>query len=291
MTASRSRPGEPAGRARALVLQLRGITKRFGDLLANDAIELAVRRGEILALLGENGAGKTTLMSILFGHYVADAGRSPMPRALHAAARLAACGPGGRHRHGAPAFRARPVSPCWRTSCSAPSLLELAPDRPRARAKARRADGRGRARGPPDAPVGGLSVGERQRIEILKALYRDIRVLILDEPTAVLTPQEAERLFATLERLAAGGLVDHLHQPQARRGDAAVADRVAVLRGGRKVAEFATDATTPAAIAEAMVGRAARSPDASPGPRGRWCWSSRASTCRWRAGASATGLS
>ena len=112
---------------------------------------------------------------------------------------------------------------------------------------------------PLEAPVGGLPVGERQRVEILKALYRDVRVLILDEPTAVLTPQEAERLFATLTRLAGSGLailfISHKLDEVVR-----LCSRVAVLRAGRKVAELAVRDSSPGAMAEAMVGRAVTLP-------------------------------
>ena len=243
----------------ATVLRLEGITKRFGGLVANDAIDLEVGRGETLALLGENGAGKTTLMSILFGHYVADAGRvlvadrtgrlEPLPPGSpHAAL---AAGVGMVHQHFALAASLSVLDnvvlgtePLWRWR--------------RHRRAARRKlealiEGAGLAV-PLDAPVGGLSIGERQRVEILKALYREVRVLILDEPTAVLTPQEADGLFATLHRLAAQGLavlfISHKLDEVMR-----LCRRVAVLRGGRKVAEFPVRGTSPAAIAEAMVGR------------------------------------
>ena len=192
-------------------------------LLANDGIDLDLARGEMLALLGENGAGKTTLMSILFGHYVADAGtvevaglagalqplRPGSPQAALAA------GIGMVHQHFALADNLSVFDnivlgsqPLWR-----PALRRRA-----ARAKlAALIEASGLAV-PLDAMVSSLSVGERQRVEILKALYRDARILILDEPTAVLTPQEAEGLFAVLRRLAAQGLAHRLHLAQAGRG-------------------------------------------------------------------------
>ncbi|MEQ8659009.1 MAG: ABC transporter ATP-binding protein [Hyphomicrobiales bacterium] len=241
------------------VLSLSNITMRFGDLVANDAITISLAEGEILALLGENGAGKTTLMNILFGHYTADEGtvevfgqRLPpgKPRAAIDA------GVGMVHQH----F----------TLADNLTVLEnvMLGSEPLRLVKSQRKAGREKLLAlaerfglpiNPDARVGSLSVGERQRVEILKALYRDARILILDEPTAVLARPEAERLFKTLREMAAGGLsiifISHkLHEVMAG------SDRVTVLRGGKVVAERATTATSPPELAELMVGRQVKRP-------------------------------
>ncbi len=242
------------------VLRLAGITKRFGPVLANAGIDLDLRRGEILALLGENGAGKTTLMSILFGHYVADAGTVevagpdgrlvPLPPGQPRAALDA--GIGMVHQHFALADNLSVIDnvvlgtePLWRP------MRDRRTARDRLAALAERS---GLAVSP-EVRTGALSVGERQRVEILKALYRDARILILDEPTAVLTPQEAEGLFATLRRLVAQGLsVIFISHKLAEV--VAIADRVVVLRGGRVVANRPTAGADRAMLAELMVGRA-----------------------------------
>ena len=236
------------------MLALNRITKRFGGLTANDDVTLHLNPGEILALLGENGAGKTTLMNILFGHYTADAGEvvvsgSVLPPGLPRAA--IAAGVGMVHQH----F----------TLAANLSVLEniVIGSEPLWRLDSRRAEARARIIGiaqtfglpvNPDARVGDLSVGERQRVEIVKALYRKARILILDEPTAVLARPEAEQLFTTLRGMTAGGLsiifISHkLHEVMA------ASDRVVVLRGGKVVAERETASTSPAELAELMVGR------------------------------------
>lgn len=243
------------------VLQLQGISKRFGPLVANDGISLRLARGEVLALLGENGAGKSTLMSILFGHYVADAGTiavdgRPLPPGQPRAA--LAAGIGMVHQHFTLADNLSVLDnvllgrePLWRP------FSRRGAARARLQALARRFD----LAVDPDARVGSLSVGERQRVEILKALTAaesaaaGIRVLILDEPTAVLTPQESESLFATLRQMVAAGValvfISHKLDEVLR-----IAHRVAVLRAGRLVAELPTAGADKALLAEAMVGRA-----------------------------------
>ena len=246
-----------------IVLRLTGITKRFGPLVANDSISLTLHEGEVLALLGENGAGKTTLMNILFGHYVADEGGieafgRPLPPGSPRAA--LAAGIGMVHQHFTLADNlsvldniAVGTEPLWR------------PRSDRAAAKAKLLDLAGRfgLEVRPDALVGDLSVGERQRAEILKALYRDARILILDEPTAVLTPQESASLFDTLRRLTADGLAVVFISHKMNEVFAA-SDTVAVLRGGRLVATRRTAETDREELAELMVGRALKPPTPAP---------------------------
>ena len=236
------------------VLELAGITKRFGPMLANDAIDLTLARGEILALLGENGAGKTTLMNILFGHYTADSGtvrafgRELPPGDPKAAI---AAGIGMVHQHFTLAAN---LTVLENVTVGTESLLSWRSDTRAARARLVELAERFGLVVDPDARVGDLSVGERQRVEILKSLYRHARVLILDEPTAVLTPQESERLFRTLRAMAADGLgivfISHkLHEVTGH------ADRVVVLRQGRMVAERPAAGVARAELAELMVGR------------------------------------
>ncbi|QIB32563.1 ABC transporter ATP-binding protein [Ancylobacter pratisalsi] len=257
---------------RPLVLSLNGITKRFGPLTANDRIDLDVRAGEIVALLGENGAGKTTLMSILFGHYIADEGTvniagpdgqlTPLPGGSAEAA--LAAGIGMVHQHFA---LAENLTGFENIVLGTQSLWSAKLKRREARAKVDRLIAESGLSADLDVPVARLSVGEQQRIEILKALYRDVRVLILDEPTAVLTPQEADGLAATVRKLAQGGLavifISHkLHEVLA------LCERVVVLRGGAKVADRPTAGADRSTLAELMVGRAIPSrerPPARPG--------------------------
>ncbi|MDX5351120.1 MAG: ABC transporter ATP-binding protein, partial [Paracoccaceae bacterium] len=234
-----------------VVLRLDRISKRFGALTANDAVSLTLRKGEVVALLGENGAGKTTLMNILFGHYVADEGSvevfgQPLPPGNPRAA--LAAGVGMVHQHFTLAGNLTVLD---NIRLGTESLW--ARRHPNARGKVERLSRDFGLAVHPDAKVGRLSVGERQRVEILKALYRDARILILDEPTAVLTPQEADALFATLRKATALGLsvifISHkLHEVMA------IADRCVVLRHGRVVGEVETGATDKAALAALMVG-------------------------------------
>ncbi|MGR3453883.1 ABC transporter ATP-binding protein [Pseudooceanicola sp.] len=245
------------------VLSLDQISKRFGETLANDDISISLARGEVLALLGENGAGKTTLMNILFGHYTPDAGSVrvegrdlPLGRPRHAIA----AGVGMVHQH----FTLAPnLTVLENVMCGTESLWRPRSARAKGRARLAALSERFGLAADPDAMVSDLSVGERQRVEILKALYNEARILILDEPSGVLTRPEAERLFETLRGMAREGLsiifISH------KLGEVmAAADRVVILRGGRVAAERRTAETSKAELAELMVGRRVERPTREP---------------------------
>ena len=251
----------------APVLEISGISKRFGTNLANDDISLTLAKGEIIALLGENGAGKTTLMSILFGHYVPDSGRILVdgvelpPGKPRAAIRA---GIGMVHQH----FSLAPnLTVLENVMTGTAKLWSWRSETGAARRKLLAISERFGLKVDPDARLGELSVGEQQRVEILKALYNDARILILDEPTAVLTNIEAERLFATLKEMARQGLslifISHkLDEVMA------AADRIVVLRGGKRVAERKASETSKAELAELMVGRRVTRPVREPSTPG-----------------------
>ena len=236
-----------------VVLRLDNITKSFGSLVANDAISFDLHKGEVIALLGENGAGKTTLMNILFGQYTADTGTvevfgQPIPPG-NPRATLAA-GVGMVHQHFTLADN---MTVLENTVLGTMPLWKLGFGRADAKARILARVEDYALRVDPDAQVGSLTVGERQRVEILKALYRDARILILDEPTAVLTPQETDDLFATMRKAVAHGLsvifISHkLHEV------AAISSRVVELRHGKLVAEAKTADTDRHTLAEMMVG-------------------------------------
>lgn len=235
-------------------LELRGVTKRFGSLLANDNITLSLGKGEVLALLGENGAGKTTLMNIVFGHYVADSGdvkvhgkRLP-PGSPDAAIRA---GIGMVHQHFTLADN---LSVLDNIVLGRESLWSPRQRLRAAKCRVREISGQYGLELDPDARVGDLAVGQKQKAEILKALYADARILILDEPTAVLTPQEAESLFATLRSLAQKGfsaiIISHKLHEILR-----VSDRISVLRNGQLVGDIAAGDANRDRLAEMMLGR------------------------------------
>ncbi len=255
-------------RAQEVVLRLDGITKRFGALTANDAVSFSLHRGEVVALLGENGAGKTTLMNILFGHYTADEGTvelfgQPLPPGTPRAA--LAAGVGMVHQHFTLADN---LSVMDNILLGTRPLWSFGFDRAAARARIVQLARDFGLAVVPEHRVGNLSVGERQRVEILKALYRDARILILDEPTAVLTPQETDALFVTLRKMVAKGLsvvfISHkLHEVMA------ISSRVVVLRHGKLAGEVATASTDRHKLAELMVGAEVKPPElreSIPGP-------------------------
>ncbi len=240
------------------VLSLNGLTKRFGSVLANDAVDLALHRGEVLALLGENGAGKTTLMNMLFGHYmpddgsvdVADEAGTLQPLMLgHPQAALSA-GIGMVHQH---FTLAENLNALDNIVLGSEPLRMLRRDRAGARAKIERIMAHTGLQAQLDVPVGKMSVGERQRVEILKALYRDVRILVLDEPTAVLTPQEADTLFDSINAMTREGL-SVIFISHKLREVLAFSHRIAVLRHGVNVGEISTAEADERVIARMMVG-------------------------------------
>jgi general nucleoside transport system ATP-binding protein len=252
------------------------ITKRFGSLVAVNDVSLDVAHGEVLALLGENGAGKSTLVSILFGHYRADAGRievngSALPPGNPKAA--LAAGIAMVHQHFTLADN---LSVLDNVMLGTEKLWRLVSKRAQARRSLVSTAQRYGLQVNPDALVAELSVGERQRVEILKALVPSgewqgtkpgAKILILDEPTAVLTPSEVESLFATLQQLVAQGLsvifISHKLDEVMR-----ASHRVAVLRGGKLVATVATADASRASLAELMVGREITAPTRQVARRG-----------------------
>jgi ABC-type uncharacterized transport system ATPase subunit len=238
----------------APAVAMRGIDKRFGAAVANRAVDLTVQRGSVHGLIGENGAGKSTLMSILYGFHAADAGTIAIQGrevAIRAPADAIRHGIGMVHQHFM-LVEAFTVVENVMLGMANDFLTAKAERGVRARL-AELAETYGLTIDP-DARIADLSVGELQRVEILKALVRGSEILILDEPTAVLTPQEAERLFVLLRRLAGEGraiiLVTHK-----LKEIMAVTDRVSVMRRGEMMATVETSATSPQQLAELMVGR------------------------------------
>jgi len=255
-------------------LELRGITKRFGGLVANDGIDLVVQPGEIRALLGENGAGKTTLMNVLYGLVQPDEGEILLddePAAIHSPRDAIRAGIGMVHQH----FMLVPVftvaenvtlgaEPIRRLKTPAVNLggIRIPPlglpsigllDRGKARREVLELSERFGLRVDPDALVEELPVGIQQRVEIIKALLRDAQVLVLDEPSAVLTPGETEDLFRIMRELRAGGrsiiFISHkLREVQA------IADNITVIRRGKVVGERPPTASS-GELASLMVGR------------------------------------
>ncbi|MHB0887002.1 MAG: ABC transporter ATP-binding protein [Bacillota bacterium] len=234
-------------------VEMRGITKRFPGVLANDRVDFTVRAGQVHALLGENGAGKSTLMSVLTGLYRPDEGEISVDgrrAVLRSPGDAIALGIGMVHQH----FRlVRPFTVAENVVLGDRSLGFVYRRREIQR-KIEELSSRYGLRVDPAAKVWQLSVGEQQRVEILKALYRGARILILDEPTAVLTPQEARELYRTLRRMAdQGQAVVFITHKLEEVMDAA--DVITVLRDGRNVATVPKDGTNPRELARLMVGR------------------------------------
>lgn len=237
-----------------IAVRMAGIHKRFGPVLANGDVNLSVRAGTVHGLVGENGAGKSTLMSVLYGFYAADSGSIEVfgqPARIRNAHEAIALGLGMVHQHFMLVDTLRAIDNVM-LGAEPHVLLSRADAVVRAQLEQLMAStGLHVAL---DSRVGDLSVGDRQRLEILKALYRGARVLILDEPTAVLTPQETEQLFEVLARLREQGttivLITHKLKEVMR-----LCDHVTVMRGGRVVHECAIAQASIEQLAEAMVGR------------------------------------
>jgi ABC-type uncharacterized transport system ATPase subunit len=237
------------------VLELLGITKRFPGVLANDQVDLDVREGEVHALLGENGAGKSTLMNILYGLYHPDAGEIRLKGRLvsfGSAKDAIESGIGMVHQH----FMLIPVMTVAENIVLAeePTYAGVLLDFDEARSRVRELSERFGLAVEPGARIQDITVAQQQRVEILKALYRGAEILVLDEPTAVLTPQEAQELFAIIRSLKEQGksiiFISHkLHEVLE------VADRITVLRRGKKVDTVPKEGATEESLARMMVGR------------------------------------
>ncbi|HYY64274.1 MAG TPA: ABC transporter ATP-binding protein [Gaiellaceae bacterium] len=237
------------------VLELRGITKRFPAVLANDQIDFDLHRGEVHALLGENGAGKTTLMNVLYGLYQPDEGQILVkgePVRFHSPKDAINRGIGMVHQH----FMLIPVMTVAENIVLAtePSRAGILLDYATAR---KRVGDLSKTFGfaiDPDARVESITVGQQQRVEILKALYRHADILILDEPTAVLTPQEARELFEILRTLTREGMsVIFITHKLNEVLD--IADRITVLRRGKQIDTVSRAGATEDGLARMMVGR------------------------------------
>ena len=240
--------------AEELVLEMKGIRKEFPGTVANDDVDLDIRRGEVHALLGENGAGKSTLMNILYGLYRRDAGEILLhgkPVDFGSARDSIESGIGMVHQH----FMLIPVM-----TVAENIVLGMEPrdgillDERGAERRVRELSEQFGLLVDPTLLVSDITVGQEQRVEILKALYRGADVLILDEPTAVLTPQEANELFGIIRSLKADGksiiFISHKLNEVLE-----IADRITVLRRGRKIETVPREGATEASLARAMVGR------------------------------------
>ena len=237
------------------VLELRGITKEFPGVLANDHVDFDLRRGEVHALLGENGAGKSTLMNVLYGLYRPDEGEiriNGKPVVLHSSKDAIELGIGMVHQH----FMLIPVMTVAENIVlgNEPSERAVLLDYAEARERVRELSKSFGFAIDPDARVHDITVGQQQRVEILKALYRRADILVLDEPTAVLTPQEAGELFEILSTLSREGLsivfITHKLNEVLE-----IADRITVLRRGKIVETIEAEGATEAELAKLMVGR------------------------------------
>ena len=249
-------------------MEMRGITKRFPGVVANADVSFDVAAGEVHALLGENGAGKSTLMRMLYGLYRPDEGEIYIDGKQHvfrSPAEAIRAGIGMIHQH----FMLVPkLTVAENVALGLKSSREPRLDLDVVSARLRTLSQAYGLKVDPSATVSHLAVGEQQRVEILKALYRGASLIILDEPTAVLTPQEVNDLFATLKRMVGEGhglvFISHkLHEVMA------ISDRVSALRDGRMVGTRPTNSVTRDELARMMVGREVKPLDPQPLQSGR----------------------
>src|SRR5437870_199145 len=235
-------------------LELRGITKRFGAVLANDHLDITIPSGTIHAIVGENGAGKSTAMRIAYGFYTADSGDilvDGQVREIRAPRDAIALGIGMVHQH---FMLVRPMTVTENIVLGAEPGSAVSLVVRKAAASIGALSEEFKLAVDPDATVENLSVGQQQRVELLKALYRRAELLILDEPTAVLTPQEVEEFFAILRRMREQRktvvIITHKLSEVL-----AISDEVTVMRDGRVVGRLQTKETNAAELARLMVGR------------------------------------
>jgi simple sugar transport system ATP-binding protein len=236
------------------MLELRNITKTFGSVVANNNVSLLVHPGTIHAIVGENGAGKSTIMRIAYGFYTADSGEILLngePVQIRAPQDAIAQGVGMVHQH---FMLVDTMTVAENIVLGAEPGGAFTLDLPQAAAKIRKLSQEFKLDINPDAVIETLSVGQEQRVELLKALYRDAKLLILDEPTAVLTPQEVEEFFAILRGMREQGktvvIITHKLDEVL-----AISDEVTVMRDGAVVGRVATKETNAAELARLMVGR------------------------------------
>ena len=250
------------------MLELRNITKRFGDVLANDHVSIKVEPGTIHAIVGENGAGKSTAMRIAYGFYRADEGEILVDGQVHnidSPHDAIALGIGMVHQH---FMLVDTMTVAENIVLGAEPGSALAFDLAKASLEIRKLSEEFKLAVNPNAAIEHLSVGQQQRVELLKALYRHARLLILDEPTAVLTPQEVDEFFSILRRMREQGktvvIITHKLTEVL-----AISDEVTVMRDGRVVGRVQTKETSAAELARMMVGREVllrvEKPDAKPG--------------------------
>jgi len=237
------------------ILQLKGITKRFPGVLANDHIDLDLRKGEILALLGENGAGKTTLMNILYGLYQPDEGEILIEGekvTIDSPTDAIKTGIGMVHQH----FMLIPVFTVTENVMLGEETIKYGDflDRKKAAKRIMDISEKYNLQVAPNDYIRDLPVGVQQRVEIIKLLYRDAEILIFDEPTAVLTPQEADELFSIMRSLSDQGnsIIFITHK---LREVLDISDRIMVIRRGAVVGETTPDQADKNSLAAMMVGR------------------------------------